>query len=52
MAVDFDMEYVKGNSIQHMDVLSSLKFYIESNENTDKKFEYKFKMENWKEQIG
>ena len=30
MALDFDIEYVKGNSIPHVDALSRLRFYKES----------------------
>ena len=32
MAFDFDIEYVKGNSILHVDVLSRLQFYKDKTE--------------------
>ena len=34
MAFDFDLKYVKGNSILHVDELSRLRFYKESKDNT------------------
>ena len=34
MAFDFDIEYVKGNSIPHVDTLSRLQFYKESKDKT------------------
>ncbi len=34
MAFDFDIEYVKGNSIPHVDALSRLRFYKESKDKT------------------
>ena len=35
MAFDFDIEYVKGNSIPHVDALSRLRFYKESKDKTE-----------------
>ena len=35
MAFDFDIEYVKGNSISHVDALSRLWFYKESKDKTE-----------------
>ena len=35
MAFDFDIEYVKGNSIPHVEALSGLQFYKESKDKTD-----------------
>ena len=35
MAFDFAIEYVKGNSIPHIDELSRLKFYQESKDKTE-----------------
>ena len=35
MAFDFDIEYVKGNSIPHVDAQSKLRFYKESKDKTD-----------------
>ena len=34
MAFDFDVEYVKGNSIPHVDTLSWLRFYKEPKNKT------------------
>ena len=34
MAFDFDIEYIKGNSIPHVDALSRLRFYKESKDKT------------------
>ena len=42
MAFDFDIEYVKGNSIPHIDALSRLWFYKESKDKTEKEFEDTF----------
>ena len=41
MAFDFDVEYVKGNSILHVDAISRLRFYKESKDKTEE-FEYTF----------
>ena len=41
MAFDFDIEYVEGNSIPHIDAISRLRFYKESKYKT-KKFEDTF----------
>ena len=35
MAFDFDIEYVKENSIPHVDALSRLRFYKESKDKTE-----------------
>ena len=35
MAFDFDIKYVKGNSVSHIDVLSRLQFYKESKDKTE-----------------
>ena len=35
MTFDFDIEYVKGNSIPHVDPLSRLEFYKESKDKTE-----------------
>ena len=42
MAFDFDIEYVKGNSIPHVDALSRLRFYKESTDKTEEEFEDTF----------
>ena len=42
MAFDFDIEYVKGNTIPHVDALSRLRFYQGSNGKTEEKFEDTF----------
>ena len=42
MAFDFDIEYVKGNSIQRVDALSRLQFYKESKDKTGEEFEDTF----------
>lgn len=42
MTFDFNIEYAKSNSILHMDALSRLWYYKESNENTGEKFEDTF----------
>ena len=42
MAFDFDIEYVKGNSIPHVDALSRLRFYKESKDKTEEEFEDTF----------
>ena len=42
MAFDFDREYVKGNSIPHVDVLSKLWFYKESKDKIEQEFEDTF----------
>ena len=42
MAFDFDIEYVKGNSIPHVDALSRLRFYKESKNKTEEEFEDTF----------
>ena len=42
MAFDFDIDYVKGNSIPHVDALSRLQFYKESKDKTEEEFEDKF----------
>ena len=34
MQFDFDIEYVKGNSIPYVDALSRLRFYKESKDKT------------------
>ena len=39
MAFDFDIEYVRGNFIPHVDILSILRFYKESKDKTEE-FEY------------
>ena len=35
MAFEFDIEYIKGNSIPHVDALSRLQFYKESKDKTE-----------------
>ena len=35
MAFDFDLEYIKGNLILHVDAISRLWFYKESNDKTE-----------------
>ena len=47
MAFDFNIEYVKGNSIPHIDALSRLRFYKESKDKTVEEFEDTFL--NWLE---
>ena len=42
MAFDLDIEYVKGNSIPHVDALSRLRFYKESKDKTEEEFEDTF----------
>ena len=42
MAFDFDIEYVKGNSIPHIGALSRFQFYKESKDKTEKEFEDTF----------
>ena len=42
MAFAFDIEYVKGNSVSHIDVLSRLQFYKESKDKTEGGFEDTF----------
>ena len=42
MAFDFDIEYVKGNSIPHIDALSKLQFYKKSKDKTEEEFENTF----------
>ena len=42
MGFDFDIEYVKGNSILHVDALSRLRFYKESKDKTEEEFEDTF----------
>ena len=42
MAFDFDIEYVKGNSIPHLDALSRLLLYKESKDKTEEQFEDTF----------
>ena len=42
MAFDFDIEYVKGNSIPHVDALSRLLFYKESKDETEEEFKNTF----------
>ena len=42
MAFDFDIEYVKENSIPHVDALSRLLFYKESKDKTEEEFKDTF----------
>ena len=42
MAFDFDIEYVKGNSISHVDAQSRLRFCKESKENKRRIWTYIF----------
>ena len=42
MAFNFDIEYVKGNSISLIDALSRLRFYRESKDKTEEEFEDTF----------
>ena len=42
MAFNFDIEYVKGNSIPHVDALSRLRFNKESKDKTEEEFEDTF----------
>ena len=42
MVFDFDIEYVKGNSIPRVDALSRLRFYKESKDKTEEEFEDTF----------
>ena len=42
MAFDFDIEYVKENSIPHVDALSKLRLYKESKDKTEEYFEDTF----------
>ena len=42
MTFEFDIEYVKGNSIPHVDALSRLRFYKESKDKTEEEFEDTF----------
>ena len=42
MAFNFDIEYVKGNSISRIDAVSRLRFYKESKDKTEEKFEDRF----------
>ena len=46
MAFDFDIEYVKGNSIPYADALSKLRFYKESKDKTEE-FEDTFLQWDW-----
>ena len=39
MAFDFDIEYVKGNPIPHVDVPLKLQFYKDSKDKTKEEFE-------------
>ena len=39
MAFDFDIEYVKGNSIPHVDAISRLQFYKKLTDKTEEEFE-------------
>ena len=42
MAFGFGIEYIKGNSIPHVDALSRLRFYNESKDKTKEEFEDTF----------
>ena len=42
MAFDFDLEYVKGNSIPYVDAVSRLQFYKESKDKPEKEFKDTF----------
>ena len=42
MVFDFDIEYVKGNLIPHVDALSRLRFYKESKDKAEEEFEDTF----------
>ena len=42
MAFDFDIEYVKGNSLTHVDALSRLWFYKESKDKIEGEFDDTF----------
>ena len=42
MVFEFDIEYVKGNSIPQVDALSRLQFYKESKDKTEEEFEDTF----------
>ena len=42
LAFEFDIEYVKGNSIPHVAALSRLWFYKESKDKTEEEFEHTF----------
>ena len=42
MAFNFDIEYLKGNSIPHVDALSKLRFCKESKDKTEEEFEDTF----------
>ena len=42
MAFDFDIEYVKGHTIPHVDALSRLRFYREDKDKNDEEFEDTF----------
>lgn len=42
MAFDFDIEYIKGNMIPHMDALSRLQFHKASKDNAEEIFEDMF----------
>ena len=42
MAFDFDIKYIKGNSIPYIDALSRLRFYKESKDKTEEEFEDTF----------
>ena len=39
MEFDFDIEYIQGNSVPHVDALSRLRFYKESKDKTEEEFE-------------
>ena len=42
MTFDFDIEYFKRNSIPHVDALSRLRFYKDSKDKIEEKFEDTF----------
>ena len=42
MVFDFDIEYVKGNSIPYVDAQSRLRFYKESKDKIEEEFENTF----------
>ena len=42
MVFDFDIDYVKGNSISHVDAQSRLRFYKESKDKTEDEFKDTF----------
>ena len=39
IAFDFDIEYVKGNLIPHVEALSRLRFYSESKDKAEEEFD-------------